>query len=145
MSGKLTKQNLVKTLVDDFLAKYPDSSRAEQKELSMRLTGFKYHQLYLLVHRTDAPAPVPAPVVSRRVKCDQCNPSVLNNVPCHERGCPNDRLEWITRWDLDEGELTDLDAPDHWSSPAGCHEECPACEELSVLVPDTRDRSTEEE
>lgn len=25
--------------------------------------------------------------------------------------------------------MTDFDAPDHWSSPDGCHSECPACAE----------------
>jgi hypothetical protein len=30
---------------------------------------------------------------SYRVRCSQCEALVINGVPCHERGCPNERKE----------------------------------------------------
>ena len=26
-----------------------------------------------------------------RIRCSQCNPLVIQYVPCHERGCPNEK------------------------------------------------------
>jgi hypothetical protein len=28
---------------------------------------------------------------SYRVRCSQCQAAVINGVPCHERGCPNQK------------------------------------------------------
>jgi len=28
-----------------------------------------------------------------RVRCSQCEALVINGIPCHERGCPNERKE----------------------------------------------------
>ncbi len=30
-------------------------------------------------------------------------------------------------WRDERSQVVDLDGPDHWSSPAGCHQDCPAC------------------
>jgi hypothetical protein len=31
--------------------------------------------------------------------CDQCSPSVINGVFCHERGCPNEGKIWdVDKW-----------------------------------------------
>jgi hypothetical protein len=29
-----------------------------------------------------------------KVMCSQCEPMVVNGVPCHEQGCPNIIKEW---------------------------------------------------
>lgn len=29
-----------------------------------------------------------------RIKCDQCCVAVINQVPCHEQGCPNESKPW---------------------------------------------------
>jgi hypothetical protein len=28
-----------------------------------------------------------------RIRCSQCEALVINGVPCHERGCPNEKKE----------------------------------------------------
>lgn len=28
-----------------------------------------------------------------RVLCSQCQAMVINNIPCHETGCPNEKIE----------------------------------------------------
>lgn len=30
---------------------------------------------------------------SYQVRCSQCEAAVINGVPCHERGCPNERKD----------------------------------------------------
>jgi hypothetical protein len=45
----MEKHELVKMLVDDFISMFPDSSRAERLELSMRLNMMDIADLQLLV------------------------------------------------------------------------------------------------
>lgn len=30
-----------------------------------------------------------------RIRCDQCNPAMINGIFCHETGCPNERRTWM--------------------------------------------------
>lgn len=33
--------------------------------------------------------------MSYKVHCEQCNAIVINQVPCHEHGCPNSNQSWV--------------------------------------------------
>lgn len=32
---------------------------------------------------------------SFKVKCDSCNAVVIQNIPCHETGCPKSTWKWV--------------------------------------------------
>lgn len=46
---KHSKENLIQILVNDFKNMFPNSTRAEQREVFLRLQGFTVEQLSLLV------------------------------------------------------------------------------------------------
>lgn len=96
---------------------------------------FLLETLLIFITSTPFKTAVKKPV---KIQCPDCEAFVVNNIPTHETGCPNEKLEWVSKWDREDCSF-DLDAPDHWSSPDGCHVDCPACEELETLVPDDRD------
>lgn len=37
---------------------------------------------------------------TRRMSCDQCQVMVINGIPCHEHGCPNQVFECKGCWAL---------------------------------------------